>query len=889
MSKEYRSDKNKLSSLRRDCLVVTILYTVLVLWSLVKDISSEKSKNLDIAQQKVLNTFNKDIALRSWSAKSGGVYIPLNKSAPHSRYLNNLSERNILLPSGKKLTLINPARMIREVMEEFSNLYGVKGVTTSLKVINPENKPDKWHRNALLKFEKGTMEISELVTENDITYMRLFRPLATKESCLKCHAHQGYKVGDVRGGISISIPLDIENENKAIKNIIMSHGLFLMVMFFLTLVFYHRGKNLIKDKIDVNAAIHEKEELILLLLNSTAEGIYGVDVEGYCTFCNQSAIRMLGFTKKEDLLGKHMHPLIHHTRLDGSHYPVEECRIYRIFEKGEGAHVDDEVLWKADGSSFNAEYWSYPVFKGGKTVGAVVTFVDITERIKTHEALAASEKRYRDLAENSTDWIWELDHNDCFTYTSPGIKDIMGYTPEEVVGKSAFDLVSPEDSKSFTREFSLTKKKRSPFSNLEKIFAHKSGDQVTLELSGIPIIDSNGDLSGYRGISRDISERKMFESKLRHAQKMEAIGTLSGGIAHDFNNILAAILGYTELAMEDISPDCLSMRHIENVKKAAQRAKDLVRHILSFSRKGTNKRSPVQIGYLIKEVIRLLRATIPTTIKITHDIDKNCGNILADSTQVHQVIMNLCTNAAQSMDEMGGVLKVELLSESLNGENLSDDSNVKPGNYVRLNVLDSGQGIDQTIIDKIFDPYFTTKEFGKGSGMGLAVVSGIVKNHDGMIKAESESGKGATFSVHFPVIDKHVKKEIEDDTPIPTGKERILVVDDDEDMADLTRNRVARLGYHAVSKKSSTEALELFRSDPDGFDLVLTDQTMPEITGENLAKEMFKIRPNIPIIICTGYSSKMDEEKANSIGIKAYIMKPVDKKDLARTLRMVLD
>ncbi len=401
---------------------------------------------------------------------------------------------------------------------------------------------------------------------------------------------------------------------------------------------------------------------------------------------------------------------------------------------------------------------------------------------------------------------------------------------------------------------------------------------------------------GVVGTIQDITERqqaeedkKSLEAQFFQAQKMEAIGRLAGGIAHDFNNILSAIIGYSDMIKNDLPDNSPSKKHIVEVLKAGNRAKDLVSHILSFSRKEAKERSAVQIHLIAKEVLKLMRASIPTTIKIKQKIDPHCGNILAAPTQIHQILMNLCTNGAQSMDEKGGVLEVGLASAPLTHEDLTHSPNLKAGNYVHLWVKDCGVGIDKKHIDRIFDPYFTTKDVGKGSGMGLAVVLGIVTSYDGIISVKSKLGEGTTFNVYFPRINEKNHEQVTGNTSLPKGNERILVVDDEQTLVEMTKMRIERLGYQVTAKTSSLEALELFRSHPDAFDLVISDQTMPELTGEKLAKYLLQIRQDIPIIICTGYSSILDAEKANVIGIRDFIMKPVETTELASTIRQVLD
>ncbi|SLM28546.1 putative Histidine kinase [Desulfamplus magnetovallimortis] len=431
-----------------------------------------------------------------------------------------------------------------------------------------------------------------------------------------------------------------------------------------------------------------------------------------------------------------------------------------------------------------------------------------------------------------------------------------------------------------------------------------------------------------KALKKDMEERRRLEEQLRQAHKMEAIGTLAGGIAHDFNNILGAVLGYAEMARFEVEGQETATYQIEQIVKAGNRARDLVKHILTFSRKGPQKRAPLEISILIKEALQLLRATIPANIEIRKSISTENTTILADATQLHQVIMNLCTNAAQSMEanEKGGMLHVELktidtgmktehhefLLESTNPKTdnheilpenrdikiynhdfvpekvLPPELHSKPGIYVKLSISDNGAGIQPEHLEKIFDPYFTTKAVGKGSGMGLSVVMGIVKNHEGIITVESIPGKGSKFNLFFPGIPTEINRQIETVKPIEGGNEHILVVDDQEDMAETIQLLLERIGYQVTSTTSSIDALAMFRAKPSIFDLVITDQTMPDLTGGQLAREMLKIRHDLPIILCTGYSLRIDEERALAMGIGAFVMKPVDIKELDATIRKLL-
>jgi signal transduction histidine kinase/CheY-like chemotaxis protein len=390
---------------------------------------------------------------------------------------------------------------------------------------------------------------------------------------------------------------------------------------------------------------------------------------------------------------------------------------------------------------------------------------------------------------------------------------------------------------------------------------------------------------------RDRNIHLQAEEQLRHSQKMEAVGLLAGGIAHDFNNILAIIIGYTEIMkMFDISPDNPIYGKLEAILGASYRAKELVEQILTFCHKTKTQKEPLQLAIVVKETLKFLRASLPATVEITQHLEKNVGTVLADPGQMHQVMMNLCTNAAHAMKEKGGILHVELRETKIDAQTARQIQLPKSGSYVNLAVKDTGCGMDEKTQKQIFDPYFTTKEAGEGTGLGLSVVHGIVSDCKGTITVKSEPGKGSIFEVFLPANEKKTEEsQSEDSEPIPRGNECILFVDDEEGILTFGQTVLSFLGYEIVVTMNSMEALEIFRKEPNRFDLVITDQTMPKMTGDELSRELMRIRHDIPIILCTGFAEKMTAAMAESIGIRAYVIKPLNTRKIARIIREVLD
>ncbi len=516
------------------------------------------------------------------------------------------------------------------------------------------------------------------------------------------------------------------------------------------------------------------------------------------------------------------------------------------------------------------------------------TFTYSLEKKHSEEALRESEDKLRAIFENVNDGIVYLDGQGSVIDINKRLEEIFGFKPEEVIGKHFFEteFCPPESKKKLAELYGRSTTGR--LRNLrEFVGLRKDGTEILIEAS-TRLIKKDGEINKILTVLRDITQRKKLEAKLQQTHKLEAIGTLAGGIAHDFNNILSAVIGFTEVAVYDVEKGTSAHNCLQEVLKAADRAKNLVQQILTFSRRSEKDSRPLQVKYIINEVLKLIRATLPATIEIRQDIRSN-SLIEGDPTQIHQVLMNLCTNSAHALRNKGGVLDVNLVDVELVSESANTNSEMAPGIYTLLTVSDTGHGIEAEIIDRIFDPYFTTKKVGEGSGMGLAVVHGIVKDHGGHISVLSETDKGTTFHIFLPVIKGEVEPEIKYDEPLPKGNERILFVDDEEALVYTAKRTLERFGYEVVAEKNPAEAFDMFREQSDKFDLVITDMTMPQMTGDELAKAIIEIRPDIPVILCTGYSDRITEKIAKQMGVRAFVMKPMVVRELAKTIRRVLD
>nr|QIV52836.1 hypothetical protein [uncultured bacterium] len=508
--------------------------------------------------------------------------------------------------------------------------------------------------------------------------------------------------------------------------------------------------------------------------------------------------------------------------------------------------------------------------------------------------LVKSERRFRNLFNSISDLVYTQDLDGRFTSINPAMQNWFGYDQKEIIGRPASDFMRPALRTSFQSEYLKSLKANGVYEGTTLYFG-KNGRKRYLEYRSSLAQPEDGE-PFISGIGRDVTERissrkkiKNLQNEIVHTRKMEAIGTLTGGIAHDFNNILGIIIGNTELSLDDVPEWNPAHANLLEIKAAGMRAKDIVRQLLSFTRKEGERLKAIDIVPVIEDTLHFLRSSIPTTVDIRKNIRAAEGMILADPVQINQVMMNLCINASHAMEQTGGILEIDV--ENITLDELAADrfENIKAGDYIRVSVSDSGPGIPAGIIDRVFDPYFTTKEVGKGSGMGLAVVQGIVNHHGGAISVHSKFGHGCTFRLLFPLTTEAPGVEAKPSSELPTGRERILFVDDEESIVRTTRQMLTRLGYHVETALTPQEAMDRFAAAPSDFDMVITDMTMPNMTGGTLAGKILEIRKDIPIIICTGYSTLIDKEKAREMGIGAFLMKPIDIREISQIIRKVID
>jgi len=636
-----------------------------------------------------------------------------------------------------------------------------------------------------------------------------------------------------------------------------------------------RLNNDIEERSRAEKALRQSEERYRRLVETMTDIVFTLNTEGLFTFLNPEFENLTGYPVR-DLIG---HPL---TEVLAPEYIESTVDRFKRGLSGETIPIYEVALKHKDEKTVPVELKVTSLIDDdGKTIGRIGLARDIRERKQAEAALRDSEEKYRAMTESMQEAVYICSSGFRVEYMNPAM---IRRTGRDATGENCFKALHDfEDKCPWCMHY---KTQQGEYFESEIV---SPKDNRSYHVSCSPIVHGDGSISKMT-VFRDTTDLKKLEAQLQQAQKMEAIGTLAGGIAHDFNNILGAIIGYAELAKMKTPQESNVSGDLDQVITSGNRAVDLVQQILTVSRRQKKERRPMQLKYIVKEALKMLKATLPSTIEIKDDSSKDAGVINADPTQMHQVIMNLCTNAGHAMQENGGVLEVGIGKVQVGKEDSgSGYLGLPSGSYLSLTVSDTGHGIPRHVMDKIFDPYFTTKDTGEGTGLGLSVAMGIVKAHGGTITVYSESEKGTTFHVYLPLILEEERREKESDEPPPTGSERILFIDDEQALVELGGQMLERLGYKVVTKQSSIEALELFRAEPDRFDLVITDMTMPHMTGDKLARELMKIRPQIPIILCTGHSKKISEDKAKGLGIRAFVMKPILKRILAETVRKALD
>ena len=639
-------------------------------------------------------------------------------------------------------------------------------------------------------------------------------------------------------------------------------------------------------------ALYEFEERYRNLIGGSIQGIY-VHQDWKLLFANQAFATILGYGTVKELMALGSIATVF------APYELDRLKVFRDARKRRGRappqYEFDAV--RKDGSIVTLLNIARMVkWEGQEAIQNAV--IDISDRKQAEQRVLDEKERAENYLAIAGTMIVALNVQGTVILVNRKGNEILGYDLIEILGKNWIETVIPEDLREErAAEFQrLVSGEMGSTRKLESEVMTKSGERRLIDWHVTLVKDAKGEITGTLSSGEDITdreraafEREQLQSQLRQAEKLKTIGTLAGGIAHDFNNILTPIIGYSHMALNEVPEGSQARSDIERVVKGANRAKELVSQILTFSRRDEIEMAPVRLNLIVEDALKLIEGSSPANVDIHPNIPSDCPPVLGDSSQLHQVVMNLCTNAFGAMEEVGGVLEVSLENFEVDSKFTKHPKSRQRRKYIKLSISDTGVGMEPEMLERIFEPFFTSRDVGEGTGMGLATVHGIIATHGGEIFVDSEPGKGTTFDIYLPQTTVQAKKEASKDQTIPEGSERILFVDDEEEIGNLARQILERAGYSVTTKTDSRKALELFRKRSKDFDLVITDQAMPKLYGVKLAEEILKIRSDIPIILISGFADTLTLESVQEIGIRDFVMKPLVGHELAQSIRQVLD
>ena len=881
MKKNFLTEEEPPIRLRYYFFGSVALWSIFIGLSLAWNLKTQKSGILEAARIEARAGFDKDVVYRRWNAASGGVYAPVTEVTQPNPYLD-VRERDITTSLGKELTKINPAYMTRQVHELGLKTHGVRGHITSLNPIRPANAPDPWEALALKSFQTGLKEVSSVEEIEGNDYMRLMRPLLTEKSCLKCHAVQGYKLGDIRGGISVSTPMAplmaIAQSN--IIGLWVGHGLLWLAGLVGISLGFRRLNQQIHKHIGLDESLQESEEKYRQIIEGATDVIYTVDSQGHCTYVNVPGQKLTGYTVGE-LVGKHFTELI---PVDWRER-VQLLYIKQFQDREKETRMEFPIITKA-----GEEKWVDQIVtvltEGDRITGFQSIVRDITDRSLAEKALKESEEKYRSILESIEEGYFEVDLSGNLTFFNDELCKIFGYSKDELTGMSNRQYTDEENAKELYQTFNKVYTTGKPDKGFGWEIIRKDGTKIIVEASISLRSDAGGEPIGFRGVVRDISEKQRLEIQLQQAQKMESIGTLAGGIAHNFNNLLMGIQGNTSMMLLNIDSGNPRHKNLKNIEKLVENGAKLTAQLIGYAREGSYEVKPTSLNQLVKETSGTFGMT-KREITVHQELSERLYGIEADQSQIEQALLNLYVNAADAMPGGGDLF---LKTMNVTDKNITGKLyKAKPGNYVLLTVRDTGIGMDKETRERIFEPFFTTKGLASGTGLGTASAYGTVKGHGGYIDVDSEKGKGTTFSIYLPATEKVIEeKEVLSDELVK-GKGTVLLVDDEEMVLEAGEELLNHLGYEVLLVQNGREALELYKKNQDKIDLVLLDMVMPVMGGGEAFDRIKEINTNVKVLLSSGYSLEGEAKEILERGCDAFIQKPFKLEQLSQKLRAILD
>ncbi len=895
----YARLPDRLTTINRLAIIVLFFWTMAISMSLVWNDRNETRQVFDLAEKEALITYNKDRAFRDWAAKHGGVYVPATAETPPNPYLAHVSERDVTLPSGKKLTLMNPAYALREIMRDFEKTYGSQGHITSLKPLNPANAPDAWERSALLAFERGATEVSERAEVNKTMHLRLMRPLIAKQECLKCHAHQGYKIGDVRGGIAVAIPINpfLRMQRSSNTGLLVTHGV-IWLLGVGGIGFVHaRGRRNIADFTRNEDAILESENRLRTLSNNLPNGLIyqmtaDADNRRRFLYISGGVERIHGVTAEAVLRD----PMALYSQIvdeDRATVASAEETSFRSLSQFTAEmrirRPDNEQRWLLLRSSPRRQPDGSTLWDGLE--------IDITERKQMEEDLRRTNELLERVFTVSHTLIAYMDKDFNFIRVNEAYAAADNRTAGFFPGKNHFALFPNAENEEIFRAVVRT---GIPYITYDKPFEYPDHPERGVsywDWTLQPVKRVDGAVEGLVLILQNVTERKRaalekqkLEQQLQQAQKMESIGTLAGGVAHDFNNILTAIIGYGNIIKMKMKSDDPLRAPVDTILASAERAANLTQSLLAFSRKQIIHPRPVDLNCIVRGVEKLLHRLIGEDVDLVARLSPDCLTVMADAGQIEQVLMNLATNARDAMPD-GGSLTITTQEELLDEGFMKAHGYGPPGNYALITVSDSGEGMDARTRDHIFEPFYTTKELGRGTGLGLSIVFGIIKQHNGSISVYSEPAKGTTFKIYLPLLPTgpEASRPAELLEPPRGGTETILLAEDDVVARELLKTILADFGYRVIEAADGQEAIDLYQERQAPIDLLIVDVIMPRKSGREVYDTVRTASPEAKILFISGYTADIIHRKGIFEEELMFISKPIHPADLARKVRTMLD
>lgn len=882
--------------LRRLSIATALTWTILAVFTAAWECSDNREFKTSNARAIARACIEKDIAFRHWAAGHGGIYVPVTDKTPPNPLLN-IPERDITTPSGRRLTLMNPAYMTRQIFEIGQSLaIAPQEHITSLKPIRPENAPDLWESRALTAFETGTAEFGEFQTSAGKPVYRYMHPLVTEKPCLKCHATQGYREGMIRGGISIVIPtaeLDRSLLQSNVNHVAIIAAIWLMGLGGIWVGFRRISSDTVAltvERDNLNS-VFDASPMPMLLVNEQMKVVR----------CN-SAFR--GYCIDFDVLpDKRCGALLKCTNANaepdgcGTTPSCKSCNLLRALREGlkSGLSVSGEAAIIRDGSDGSTtEAW---VLFGVEAVSlegrshALLSFTDITGRKRMEEKLAAREQEFRALVENSPDAIARYDKLCRRVYVNPAMEQLAGRSADLLTGKTPSEafVTGPETGLQIHNAVEQVLERGS---SLEIEVSSKDSKNMlrNLQIRFVPEFDREKNVVSVLGITRDITSLRRTEAQLLHAQKMESIGTLAGGVAHDFNNVLTVIGGYAELLSLSLKDDERKLSFAHEISDSVVRGAEMTRSLLMFSGKHEPQKQYDDLNKIVanlqKSMSRLLRSDITLTFMLSVDQLP----VFADRIQIEQVLINLIVNARDALAS-GGRIHIATSLVEIHEEVVTGGATLSPGSYGLVTVADDGIGMDAETVGRIFEPFFTTKEIGKGTGLGLAIVFGIVGNHNGQISVKSEAGKGSTFGIYLPIYTGDVPQK---NLPVPEaaefhGNETLLVVDDDPTVLTVTTKLLKMFGYTILTATDGMEAVEVFEAHRDEIRILVTDLMMPRMNGREAIEQIRRQKPDLPVILASGYTDDIIDLAAIDALNVIFLQKPLQLQKLLAAIRAGLD